>query len=211
VTCRSATRQRIEVVADAGVFVPAPEAEHFVEAAAADLDGLERPRVIELGTGCGAMGLALLNRRRDLRLHTTDVSRRALTSARRNAARLGLGEIGLSHGSLLEPVPKALRGSVDLLMAILPYVPESDEFAIGSVPSGTLVGRGSDGLGLQRMVADGARQVLRPGGRLMLQMLARQWEAFLPELAARGYGAPRTRTHGAFVIGSVLLEAGAAG
>jgi release factor glutamine methyltransferase len=109
--------RRLELVVDARVLVPRPETELLVEAAL----GLPRgARVVDVGTGSGAVALALKDERGDLDVRGTDVSEEALAVARANAARLGL-EVTLSRADLLEGV-----GPVDAVLSNPPYVAEAD-------------------------------------------------------------------------------------
>ena len=190
----------VRVSAGPGVFVPAPELELFVQAALGALRDAVRPTVVEVGTGCGAMAIAVAHARPDSQVHGAELSARAVRSADRNAERLKLGNVRFHAGSLLQPLPASLLGAVDLLAANLPYIPASKEMSIGSVPRSTIEGSASDGLGLLRELAHGARPLLRPGGRLQLQMLARQWETLAPELARLGYVPGPPLTSGAFAI-----------
>jgi len=105
--------RRLELEVDRRVLVPRPETEHVVEAA------LELPfgaRVVDVGTGSGAIALALKDERPDLEVWATDVSLDALEVARANAARLGLG-VSLVHGDLLAGIE-----SFDAVVSNPPYV-----------------------------------------------------------------------------------------
>jgi release factor glutamine methyltransferase len=139
--------RRIEVVVDARVLVPRPETELLVEVA------LELPvgaSVHDVGTGSGAVALALRDERPDLRVSASDVSPQAVAVARENARRLRL-ELDLTVASGLP------AGDFDLVLANLPYVaadelpalePEVAEWE----PSGALVA-GADGLDAIRALA----------------------------------------------------------
>jgi release factor glutamine methyltransferase len=108
---------RLELEVDARVLVPRPETELLVEAAL----GLPRgARVVDVGTGSGAVALALKDERGDLDVRGTDLSEDALAVARANAARLGL-DVALSRADLLDGV-----GPVDAVLSNPPYVAEAD-------------------------------------------------------------------------------------
>lgn len=110
--------RRLDLQVDRRVLIPRPETEHLVDAA------LELPpgaRVVDVGTGSGAIALALKDERPDLEVIATDADFDALDVARANARRLGL-DVELLHGDLLEPV----AGEVDAVLSNPPYVADSE-------------------------------------------------------------------------------------
>ncbi len=110
--------RHIELEVDARVLVPRPESELLVECA---LILPQRARVLDVGTGSGAIALALKQERPDLRLSACDLSPAALDLARANAQRLGL-EVEWLQADLLEGVPDEF----DVVLANLPYVAERE-------------------------------------------------------------------------------------
>jgi release factor glutamine methyltransferase len=108
----------IELAVDPRVLIPRPETEHVVEAALSLPAGA---RVADVGTGSGAIALALKAERPDLSVVGTDTSAAALDVARANAARLGL-EVEFLEGDLLEPV----AGALDAVVSNSPYVATTD-------------------------------------------------------------------------------------
>lgn len=143
----------IDLKVDARVLIPRPETEHLVEAALGLPPGA---RVVDVGTGSGAVALALKAERPDLDVVATDSSADALKVARANAALLGL-EVELLEGDLLDPV----EGRVDAVLSNPPYVADSDrrrlapEITRYEPPEALFAG--PDGLAIHRRLAPAAR------------------------------------------------------
>jgi len=109
--------RRLTLATDARALVPRPETEIVVERCLALLDGVDSPRVVDVGTGTGAIALALKHERPDARVTATDISPAALELARANAVRLEL-EVELIETDLLA----GLAGVFDLVVSNPPYV-----------------------------------------------------------------------------------------
>jgi release factor glutamine methyltransferase len=137
----------LEIAVDERVLWPRRETELLVEVA---LDLPEGARVHEVGTGSGAIALALLAERPDLKVTASDLSPEAVEAGRENAERLGIPlEISVATG-----IPEGLEG-VDLVIANLPYVTDSTIFErspeIQKEPRIAVTGDcGEDGLGVIR-------------------------------------------------------------
>jgi release factor glutamine methyltransferase len=134
--------RRIELAVDARALIPRPESELLVEAALGLPAGA---RVLDVGTGSGAIALALKQERPDLEVSASDQSADALELARVNAARLGL-DVAFVRSDLLERV----SGEFDAVLANLPYVAERDRATLAPEilrhePPGALFA-GEDGL-----------------------------------------------------------------
>jgi len=163
------------------VLIPRPETELLV-----DLALQRRPRtVLDLGTGCGAIALALKHTMPQARVVAVDASAAALAVARRNAARHSL-EIDFRHGEWFAPVT---RERFELVVANPPYVAEGDpHLSRGDLrfePRAALVS-GPDGLGAIREIVPHAPRFLMPGGWLLLEHGIGQDEPVRELLAAQG-------------------------
>ena len=153
-----------------GVFVPRPETEQLVEAALEVLaEGPAEPTVIDVGTGTGAVALALKRFVPGARVLATDISTEAVELARANAGRLRL-DVEVLHGDLLDPIPSELRGRVDLLVSNPPYIGfeeyESLPAEVNAEPYEALVG----GTDFHRQLVDAAVEWLAPGGWLITEI-----------------------------------------
>ncbi len=171
----------IELKVDPRVLIPRPETELVVEAAL----GLPREaRVVDVGTGSGAIALALKAERPDLRVTGTDDSPTALAVARANALLLGL-EVELLEGDLLAPV----EGPIDAVLANPPYVAsiERERLApeITRYEPAEALFAGRDGLAVYRRLAPAA---FRAGARLVaLEVGQGQADAVADLLREAGY------------------------
>jgi len=171
----------IDLLVDGRVLIPRPETEHLVEAAL----GLPRgARVADVGTGSGAVALALKAERPDLDVVATDASPEALAVARANAQRLAL-EVELLEGDLLEPV----EGQLDAVLSNPPYVADGDRAALAPditrhEPALALYA-GADGLSLIRRLAP---QAAAAGAKLLaLEVGFGQAGAVAEIVAASGF------------------------
>ena len=108
------------------VFVPRPETEVLVDVALQLIEDREAPTIVDVGTGSGAIALAIKQERPDARVLATDLSPEAVGLAGANAERLGL-DVDVIQGDLLDPIPSHLRGAVDLVVSNPPYV-NHDEY-----------------------------------------------------------------------------------
>jgi release factor glutamine methyltransferase len=181
--------RHIELEVDARVLVPRPETELLVEVG---VELLPRgARVVDVGTGSGAIALALKDERPDLEVVGTDVSTGALAVARRNAARLGLdGVVELRAGDLLAGVVQT-----DAVLSNPPYVADGERAALAPEivrhePPGALFA-GVDGLDVIRRLVPAAAAA---GARLVaIEVGAGQAAAVAALMGAAGFGRVQAR------------------
>lgn len=151
-----------------GVFVPRPETELLV-GQALDVLTADRGAVVDVGTGTGAIALAIKRFRPHARVLATDVSPDAIRVARANASRHGL-DVEILEGDLLSPLPGDLRGEVDLIVSNPPYVTR-EEFAdlpeeVRAEPYEALVG----GTDVHERLAGESPAWLREAGWLVMEI-----------------------------------------
>ncbi len=159
--------RRLTLAVDPRVLVPRPETEVVVERCLELLRGSERPRVLDVGTGSGAIALAIADEHRGARVVGIDVSEDALTVARENAARTDL-DVAFELGDLFEPLP---AGPWNLVVSNPPYVSSDEVDALEPEvrewePRAALV----DVRGATEAVVRGALAVLGEGGALVLEV-----------------------------------------
>jgi release factor glutamine methyltransferase len=180
--------RRLDLMVDDRVLVPRPETELVVERCLRLLEGRERPAVVDVGTGSGAIALSLKDERPDARVTAVDVSVDALAVASSNAERLGL-DVTFVQSDLLD---QAEGGPFDLVVSNPPYVPAGEvdalepEVAVYEPRLATVAGE--DGLEVYRRLLPPAVERLAPGGWLVLECGAGQAAAVVAELAGLGYG-----------------------
>jgi release factor glutamine methyltransferase len=165
--------------------VPRPETELLVERALA-LRHEEFGRVVDLGTGSGAIALTLASERPGWQVAATDVSEEALAIARSNAESLDLKRVKFFHGSWFEPLGGR---TFDLIVSNPPYVAEDDpamqDPALRHEPRGALT-PGGDGMGSLRAIIAAAPDYLERDGWLLLEHGSDQAAEVTRELVARG-------------------------
>ncbi len=147
------------------VLVPRPDTETLVDWALNVLEPTPDARVVDLGTGSGAIALALKATRPALQVEAVDYSHAALAVAQANAQRLGLA-VAFSQGSWLS----GTKGLFQAIVSNPPYIREDDEHlpALRFEPRQALTA-GNDGLDDIRTIIDQAKTRLQPGGWLLLE------------------------------------------
>lgn len=176
--------RRVDLMVDARVLIPRPETEMLVDLVLDEVKVKESSTIVDLGTGSGAIGLALLDELpiSHSAVWMTDVSRDALDVAGANVA--GLGRAGISarlaHGSWFDALPTELAGHIDVVVANPPYVEDDDpdlEARVRDWEPGLALFAGPDGLRDIATIVGESRSWLKPGGLLLIECGARQGDA----------------------------------
>lgn len=191
-----ASFRHLELHVGPGVFVPRPETEGVAQLA---IDALRAvpdasPVAVDLGTGSGALALAMASEVPTATVVAVELSPEAAVWTRRNIDAVGVDNVRLVEGDLTDALPD-LDGTVSVVVSNPPYVP------VGMVPrdpevrlhdpSLALYG-GEDGLDLVRALSLAARRLLRPGGALVIEHGELQGGAIRDLLTADGWRSPAT-------------------
>ena len=175
----------LDLIVSPAVLIPRPETEHVVEAmldlvrsrtepALSSSKGAPAPhslRIVDIGTGSGAIALALAKELAAAEIHATDISTNALEVARANAARHDLiSRIAFHHADLLS----GLRGAFDFVVSNPPYVGESEEdsvqLEVRKFEPSNAVFAGPTGLEVIERLIPQAQAALKPGGWLVFEI-----------------------------------------
>ena len=167
---------------DPGVYVPRWQTEDLARHAAERLpDG---GAAVDLCTGCGALAAVLQAAHPGARVVASDVDERAVACARANG-------VEAYAGDLFAPLPAELRGRVDVVAGVVPYVPTPE---LGLLQRDTFTFEtplaydgGTDGTDILRSALTGAAAWLRPGGALLLELGGDEADVLHPALTAAGY------------------------
>ena len=172
----------LDLHVDARVLVPRPDTETLVDWALAVIATIPAARVLDLGTGSGAIALAIKHARPDAQVSAVDASAAALEVARGNASRLGL-EVDFTQGSWFDCVSSHFHA----IVSNPPYIAASDPHlvALAHEPPEALTA-GPDGLADIRQIVAGASTHLVPGGWLLLEHGYDQAEQVRALLGAAG-------------------------
>ncbi|MFC8522411.1 peptide chain release factor N(5)-glutamine methyltransferase [Pseudarthrobacter sp. NPDC057230] len=189
----------LELAVGPGVFIPRPETESVVQLAIDHVKDMQRPRIVDLGTGSGAIAGSIAHEVPGAEVHAVEFSPFAHSWAAKNLAPLG---VNLVLGDLRDAFPE-LNGTVDVVVSNPPYIPaeaipNEPEVALHDPPE-ALYGGGADGMELPTAAAASAARLLRPGGYFVMEhaevqsgwiaaMLARtgSWTAITTHLDLNG-------------------------
>lgn len=187
----SAPFRWLEMRVGPGVFIPRPETETVVELVLTTLrrQGSAHPRVLDLGTGSGAIAASIAFEHPDAEVHAVEVSAEAAAWAELNFQRLpaGSGPVTLHHCDLRDfpqrwsTVSDRMDGHFDVVVSNPPYIPSHMVPVEPEVrehdPGIALYGGGPDGLEMPAAVIDVSEQLLSPGGWLILEHAEAQADA----------------------------------
>jgi release factor glutamine methyltransferase len=185
----------IDLNVDPRVLIPRPETELLIEQALLILSHAPSSgplRILEIGTGSGAIAISLARELRNAFIVATDISDRAVRLAKENALRAGVeGQIAFVLGDLFGPFCRTgERGGMDMILSNPPYIARSEieslaEEVRGHEPRGALDG-GEDGLDFYRKIIEQAPACLNDRGWLLLEMGQGQGTRVVEMIRRRG-------------------------
>jgi release factor glutamine methyltransferase len=178
----------LEFQVSPAVLIPRPETEHLVEAALDLARKIERPRIVDVGTGSGCILLALAHELSQAELYGVDISGEALAMATSNAERLGLSSrVKLVQGDLLQPFLSQSM-EFDLVVSNPPYVgtaePDKVQREVREHEPAVAVFAGESGMEIYRRLIPQAWTALKPGGYLLIE-IGYSMEAAIDELLSQ--------------------------
>jgi release factor glutamine methyltransferase len=169
------------------VLIPRPETEHLVETAIQIVQGSEAARIVDVGTGSGAIAIALAKALPSAQVTAIDLSEAALAIARENAERNGV-KVRFLQGDLLEPVA---HEAFSLIVSNPPYVPESERptlsVEVRDYEPAMALFAGPDGLDIYRRFISQAFSSLYAYGHILIEIGYGQAEAVRALLEESGF------------------------
>jgi release factor glutamine methyltransferase len=152
------------------VLIPRPETEHLVEKVIELAARFQQPRIVDVGTGSGAIAVALAHKLPHAQITATDICSRALVVARKNA-KLNEVDLRFLEGDLLAPVASE---KFEIVVSNPPYVPETDRATLSvevrEYEPALALFAGDDGLDVYRRLIPAAFDALAPGGFVALEI-----------------------------------------
>jgi release factor glutamine methyltransferase len=191
-----------------GAFVPRLTSEFLAMQAIRRLRRRKSPVHVDLATGIGPVAIGSARAVPKAKVFGVDISGEAVKQARANAKSLGAPNTTFFKGDMFAPLPKTLKGKVDVVTIHPPYVPagEIDDLPLEIKkfePKHTLTDKSKDGLGLTRRVIDEGREWLRPGGWVLIEIVPMEWKRVRPLFKEAGYTEIKS-THGELKLTRVI-------
>jgi release factor glutamine methyltransferase len=191
-----------------GAFVPRLTSEWLAKSAIKRLRPRRDPVHVDLATGIGPVAIGSARAVKAAEVHGVDIMATAVKEARLNARKLGVRNVSFHRGNMFGPLPKRLKGSVDVITIHPPYVPQGE---LEDLPleikkyedSRTLTDGSSDGLELTRRVIDEGREWLGRNGWVLIEIVPSEWKRVRPLFKDAGYTDIRS-THGELKLTRVI-------
>lgn len=162
----------LDFVITPDVLIPRPDTELLVEIALEMLEGKKNLRVLDLGTGSGAIALSIASERPDITVVATDLSAEALQIAKLNAKHFHLTNVEFALGNWFDAIANEVNPTFDMILSNPPYIAKFDpHLSRGDLrfePNKALVA-GLEGMDDLRLIIDQAGKYLAEGGALLVE------------------------------------------
>jgi release factor glutamine methyltransferase len=197
-----------KMIVRSGAFVPRLTSEFLAKQAIRRLRPRKNPVHIDLATGIGPVAIGSARAVKKAEVHGVDIMAEAVKGARSNAKSLGVRNVTFHKGNMFDPLPKRLRGQVDVITIHPPYVPKSEVVDLPDEikkyeDERTLTDGSVDGLGLTRRVIDEGRDWLGHNGWVLIEIVPSEWNKVRPLFRDAGYVDVRS-THGELKLTRVI-------
>ncbi len=166
----------LDFMVDKGVLIPRPDTEILVEKVLSHIKKDKEYRIIDIGTGSGAITVSLAKYIEKSYVYSVDISEKAIEIAKTNAEKHGvLSKINFLQGSLFEPIENiGIKGKIDILVSNPPYIPSKDienlQVEVSKYEPKIALDGGEDGLDFYRKIIYHSRNYLKKGGYIALEV-----------------------------------------
>jgi release factor glutamine methyltransferase len=175
-----------------GAFVPRLTSEWLAKSAIKRLRSRANPVHVDLATGIGPVPIGVARALPKAEVHGVDIMGEAIREAKANAKKLGVRNVAFHTGDMFAPLPKRLKGEIDVITIHPPYVPRDE---VDDLPleikkwesTVTLTDGSRDGLGLVRRVVNEGRDWLAPNGWVLIEIVPSEWTRVRPIFKEAGY------------------------
>lgn len=179
----------MELAVREGVLIPRPETEELVEWIVSESDN--GAKILDIGTGSGAIAIALSREVENSRVWAIDISQEALTIARENGERYA-PNVAFIEGDALADFATLFNEQFDVVVSNPPYIPETDvaqmrKNVLDFEPSTALFVPDNDSLLFYRSIARTAKKILKPGGKLYFEIYELLATEMVEMLEGEGY------------------------
>ena len=171
-------------------LIPRPETELLVECALEKIPAIKKTHVLDLGTGSGAIALAIASERKNCHVLATDISQAALSIAQKNAAKLALDNIHFRQSHWFDSIVQTSTSKFDIIVSNPPYIAEDDPLLAADVrkyePSQALISN-DNGLSDINQIIQNSLAYLSPQGWLLFEHGYAQADAVQALLKQNGF------------------------
>lgn len=198
----------LKLIQRPGTFIPRDSSEFLAEQAIKRIRRRKDPVAVDMACGTGPVALAVKNEVASATVYGADIASDAIRDARANARKLKVGAKFVC-GDMFQPLPKSLRGKVDVITIHPPYVARGelkdlpDEIKLFE-PVHVLTDGSKEGMGLVEMTVDAAPAWLRPGGWLLIEVSPDRARAVMSVMRRGGFKDVRSFLDKGFKVTRVL-------